>query len=153
MSLFGNFSLIKPRAKDSRENSLFLIIFQDISVSLLLSGWACAYFHIIPVSMVESLSASAFAFVFLQSIRLGFRLVKGIEGMGSGDPEILAGIAGWVGLLPILHITTGAALVASCLGLLSTILYGKQIMLKLPFLQFSCNSNIDISSVSLIVIL
>lgn len=113
-----------------------LIIFRDIAASMLFMGWIFSYTGLLPISFFESISASFFAFTFLQSIRLVFRWIKGIEGMGSGDPEVLAAIAAWIGLLPILHVTTGAALAASCFGLLSTILYGRQVMLKLPFCSF-----------------
>jgi leader peptidase (prepilin peptidase) / N-methyltransferase len=87
-----------------------LIIFRHISVGLLLFGGLFSYLRLIPVSFDESVLAAALSYTFLQTIRLTFRWVRGIEGMGSGDPEILAGIAAWVGVLPVLHITTGAAM-------------------------------------------
>lgn len=53
------------------------------------------------------------AFAALEILRRAFRMLRGEEGMGAGDPKLLAAIAAWTGPIPLPFIL----LTASALGL------------------------------------
>jgi leader peptidase (prepilin peptidase)/N-methyltransferase len=53
------------------------------------------------------------AYVFLQAARLAFRRARGFDGMGGGDPGVMAALGAWLGPLG----APWALAVASVLGL------------------------------------
>jgi len=55
---------------------------------------------------------------FLWLLAVGYRRLRGREGLGGGDPKLLAGIGAWVGLLQLPFVLIGAGL----LGLVSLLL-------------------------------
>lgn len=61
--------------------------------------------------------AALLGFAVLAALRLGYRLRTGREGMGGGDPKLLAGIGALLGVLPMPFILTGAALLGLALAL------------------------------------
>ncbi len=65
--------------------------------------------------IVARLSGAVAGFASLELVRVGFRLFRGKEGMGGGDPKLFAGIGAWLGweALPFV------LLLASLVGLLS----------------------------------
>ncbi|OSZ63237.1 hypothetical protein CAP39_14335 [Sphingomonas sp. IBVSS1] len=69
-------------------------------------------------SLWDRLFAALLGFAVLAALRLGWRLRTGREGMGGGDPKLMAGLGGLVGLLPLPFILTGAALLGLGLALL-----------------------------------
>lgn len=66
----------------------------------------------------ERALAALLGFGVLAALRLGYRLRTGREGMGGGDPKLLAGIGALLGVLPLPFILTGAALLGLALALL-----------------------------------
>lgn len=79
----------------------------------LLAGWA----GFGPALGDRAIGAAA-GFAALEAIRLGYRRLRGREGMGGGDPKLLAGIGAWVGALQLPFILLGAGL----LGLAAVLL-------------------------------
>ena len=68
--------------------------------------------------LAERAIGAAIGFAALEAIRLGYRRLRGREGMGGGDPKLLAGIGAWVGALQLPFILLGAGL----LGLVAVLL-------------------------------
>jgi leader peptidase (prepilin peptidase)/N-methyltransferase len=68
-------------------------------------------------SLWERAGAALLGFALLAVLRLLYRLRTGREGMGGGDPKLLAGIGALLGLLPLPFILTGAALLGLGLAL------------------------------------
>lgn len=67
--------------------------------------------------IVTRLLTAAGAFLLLAAIGLAYRRLRGREGLGSGDPKLLAAIGLWLGP----ELTVGALLVAALLGLAEAI--------------------------------
>jgi leader peptidase (prepilin peptidase)/N-methyltransferase len=63
-------------------------------------------------------AAALLGFGVLAALRLAYRWRTGREGMGGGDPKLLAGIGALLGVLPLPFILTGAALLGLALALL-----------------------------------
>jgi leader peptidase (prepilin peptidase)/N-methyltransferase len=61
--------------------------------------------------------AALLGFAVLAALRLAYRLRTGREGMGGGDPKLMAGIGALLGVLPLPFILTGAALLGLALAL------------------------------------
>lgn len=53
---------------------------------------------IAPPDLVGRAVGAACGFLLLTLVRLGYRRIRGVEGMGGGDPKLLAAIGAWVGL-------------------------------------------------------
>ena len=58
---------------------------------------------------------AAAGYAALQAVRLGYRALRRREGMGGGDPKLLAAIGAWLGWQPLPLVVLGAA----ALGLLT----------------------------------
>ncbi|MGL5839956.1 MAG: prepilin peptidase [Sphingorhabdus sp.] len=74
---------------------------------LLLGHWLAGF------ALVDRLIGAAIGFLALELLRLGFARLRGIEGMGKGDPKLLGAIGLWLGwpFLPAI------LLLASAIGL------------------------------------
>lgn len=73
------------------------------------------------LSVGDRLTGGLVGYAALQAIRLGFRQLRGVEGMGGGDPKLLGAIALWTGWqgLPVI------VMLASAIGLLQVLVQGK----------------------------
>jgi leader peptidase (prepilin peptidase)/N-methyltransferase len=71
----------------------------------LLAGWA----GFGPALADRAIGAAA-GFAVLEAIRLGYRRLRGREGMGGGDPKLLAAIGAWVGAFQLPFVLLGAGL-------------------------------------------
>lgn len=91
----------------------------------------------IPPELTDRLAGGAAGFLLLAAVRLGYRRLRGREGMGGGDPKLFGAIGLWLGwrLLPI--VLLGAALTGLGAALL-LLLSGRQLMAtsRLPFGPF-----------------
>lgn len=74
---------------------------------LMLGGWVS------DAPLLHRAAAMVGAFALLEITRRAFRMLRGKDGMGTGDPKLLAAIAAWVGPMPLPFIL----LAASALGL------------------------------------
>ncbi len=89
-----------------------------LTLAIALTGIATAYFGIAP-ALDERLIGGAAGFGALWAIGNGYRLVRGREGLGGGDPKLFGAIGLWIGwrLLPVI------LLLASVIGL-GVVLFG-----------------------------
>lgn len=83
-----------------------------LTLAIALAGLATAYLGIAP-ALEERLIGGVAGFGALWAIAAGYRLIRGREGMGGGDPKLFGAIGLWIGwrLLPIV------LLLASLVGL------------------------------------
>lgn len=74
----------------------------ELTVTLALVGLATGYLGIAP-ALDERLIGGAAGYGALWAIATGYRLVRGREGLGGGDPKLLGAIGLWIGwrMLPI----------------------------------------------------
>jgi leader peptidase (prepilin peptidase)/N-methyltransferase len=88
-----------------------------LTLPLILAGLAVAGLGIGP-SFEQRLIGGAVGFVALWAIGLGYRMLRGREGLGGGDPKLLAGLGAWLGWQQVPLILVGAGL----LGIASLLL-------------------------------
>lgn len=65
------------------------------------------------INLQSRLLGAGFGYAALQALRLGYRRLRGREGLGGGDPKLVAAIAAWLGAPAI----PAVLLAASMLGL------------------------------------
>ena len=70
-----------------------------------------------PAPLWSALGGGAIGFMLLWSVARGYRLVRGREGMGGGDPPLLGAIGLWLGPMGAI----GAVIGASLLGLVAAL--------------------------------
>ena len=80
-----------------------------LTLPLIPAGLAVAWLGLGP-SLEERAIGAAAGFIVLAAIALLYRRIRGREGMGGGDPILLAGIGAWVGALQLPSILVGAGL-------------------------------------------
>ena len=87
-----------------------------LTLPLILAGLAVAGLGIGP-SFEQRLIGGAVGFVALWAIGLGYRMLRGREGLGGGDPKLLAGLGAWLGWqqLPLILVGAGLLGIASLL--------------------------------------
>jgi leader peptidase (prepilin peptidase)/N-methyltransferase len=80
---------------------------------VLLRGWQAA--SLLPVW--TALAGGALGFVILWGVARGYRMLRGRDGMGDGDPPLLGAIGLWIGPMGVI----GAVIGASLLGLVAAL--------------------------------
>ena len=88
-----------------------------LTLPLIAAGLAVAALGIGP-GFEQRLIGAALGFIALWTIGLGYRALRGREGLGGGDPKLLAGLGAWLGWQQLPLILVGAGL----LGLASLLL-------------------------------
>jgi leader peptidase (prepilin peptidase) / N-methyltransferase len=86
---------------------------QRLTVLLALSGIAALF--ITRGDVAASLIGGAAGFLGLEAVRLGYRALRGREGMGGGDPLLLGGIGLWMGWQALPFVVIVASLVGFAL--------------------------------------
>lgn len=64
-----------------------------------------------PETIIDRLIGCAVGFLALEGIRRGYRSLRNRDGMGAGDPKMLAAIAAWTGWQPLPFILLGASVI------------------------------------------
>jgi len=64
----------------------------------------------LPPELIDRLAGGAVGFVLLAAVRVGYRLLRGREGMGGGDPKLFGAIGLWLGWRILPMVLLGAAL-------------------------------------------
>lgn len=68
--------------------------------------------------LVERLAGAVLGWAVLAAMALAYRRLRGREGLGGGDPKLLAGIGAWVGAFQLPIILLGAGLLGLAAALL-----------------------------------
>ena len=81
-----------------------------LTLPLIPAGLAGAWVGFGP-GLEERLFGAAAGYLLLELIRLGYRLARGREGLGGGDPKMLAAIGAWLGWASLPFVLLGAGLI------------------------------------------
>ncbi len=120
-----------------RTDSEFLLISRYMTSGMLATGLVASMFGYLPLSFIESLTGAVLGFTILWLVSKGFYLYKGQDGMGEGDPELLAAIGSFLGPWGVLITLTIGSIAGSVVGV-ALLMAGKgsRETLKLPFGAF-----------------
>lgn len=80
-----------------------------LTLPLVPAGLAVALVGVGP-DFRERLIGAAAGYVALAAIAVGYRLLRGREGLGGGDPKLLAGLGAWLGWQQLPFVLLGAGL-------------------------------------------
>jgi leader peptidase (prepilin peptidase)/N-methyltransferase len=80
-----------------------------LTLPLGLNGLLVAWVGISP-PLMDRLIGAAVGFAILALIALGYRALRGKEGLGGGDPKLFAALGAWLGWQPLPFVMLGAGL-------------------------------------------
>ena len=86
-----------------------------LTLPLVLAGLAATSW-LEPDLTTDHALAAALGFGFTQALAIGYRRVRGREGIGAGDGKLMAAIGAWTGIEPLPWVVMGAALVGLLLA-------------------------------------
>jgi leader peptidase (prepilin peptidase)/N-methyltransferase len=81
-----------------------------LTLPLAAAGLAVAWVGVGP-GLEERLFGAAAGYLALELLRAGYRLLRGREGLGGGDPKMLAAIGAWLGWPSLPFVLLGAGLI------------------------------------------
>lgn len=93
-----------------------LILPDVLTLPLLLAGLAAAQW-LDPDAVADHAVAAAAAYIALRGIELGYRRLRGRDGLGAGDAKLLAAIGAWTGLAGLSPTLLTAALAGLAVAL------------------------------------
>lgn len=87
-----------------------------LTLPLIVAGLAAAWVPVGPLLADRAIGAAA-GFSVLAAIGLAYRMLRGREGLGGGDPKLLAALGAWLGwqLLPLVLVGAGLVGIAALL--------------------------------------
>jgi len=90
-----------------------------LTLPLILLGLAAAWAGFGP-PLAERLWGAGIGWASLEAIRLAYRLARGTDGMGGGDPKLFAAAGAWVGAwnLPVILLSAGLLGIAAVLAMM-----------------------------------
>lgn len=113
----------------------YMLISRFASLYLVPIAIIGSYYHYLPITPVESIACSTLSALFLLTINKIFYMMKGHDGLGQGDIELIACIGAWIGFLG----TWFTILVGSTIGTLGGcvyIIYTRNQIKMIPFGPF-----------------
>jgi leader peptidase (prepilin peptidase) / N-methyltransferase len=87
-----------------------------LTLPLLLAGLAVTYW-LDPAAAGEHAAAAALGYLALRGLAVGYRALRGREGLGAGDAKLLAAAGAWVGVGALPHVVLGGAIFGLLLAL------------------------------------
>lgn len=100
-------------------------------------GLLCAFVNILPISFIESFVGAIFGYFLLWSIAYIYQLIRKVDGLGNGDPELLALIGSFCGISGCLTILFIASILGSLYGItVCSIKQNYTLSAKFPFGPF-----------------
>jgi leader peptidase (prepilin peptidase)/N-methyltransferase len=110
-----------------------LLLPDDLTLSLLWLALLADAFGLGLVPLYDGVVGAAAGYLVFWLLATGFRLLRGIEGMGGGDFKLLAALGacfGWGALLPIVLLSAG---VGSVVGIALMVTKRATLLSRLPF--------------------
>lgn len=80
-------------------------------------GWKCWQIGTL-APLWTGLAGGALGFAMLWSVARGYKMLRGRDGMGGGDPPMLAAIGIWIGPMGVIGTVIGASLIGLAAALL-----------------------------------
>ncbi len=99
-----------------------------LTLPLIPAGLAVALAGLGPDWRERAIGAAA-GYLVLGAVALGYRMLRGREGLGGGDPKLLAGLGAWLGWQQLPFVLLGAGLLGLTAVLLRA-LRGEQVRAK-----------------------
>ena len=109
-----------------------MLISRFVSIYLVPVGIACAWANLTPICPLESFLAAIFGYGFFWIANQIFYKIKGHDGLGQGDLELIAFIGSSIGLLGCWFTILFSSLVGTTLGCLY-LLWARKPIHGLPF--------------------
>jgi leader peptidase (prepilin peptidase)/N-methyltransferase len=94
-----------------------LVISRFTSLFLTPIGWLCAFYGVIPVSIVASITGSIFGYGLLYITAYIFSRIMKKQGLGQGDMDLLACIGAFTGIIGAWFSLLIGSLAGSVIGL------------------------------------
>ena len=125
-------------------SALWITVFTDLeemlisrfaSLYLIPFGILANYYNLLTTNATESIIACCSTMIILALINMTFRIIKGHNGLGQGDIELLGCIAAWLGFIG----TWFTLLIGSTVGVISCLCYmawTKEKVVMVPFGPF-----------------
>ncbi len=104
-----------------------------LTLPLVLMGLAATWV-LEPAALVDHAAAAVAGYLVFRALEIGYRRLRGRDGLGQGDAKLLAAAGAWVGLAGLPFVILGGALAGLCVALLMH-LRGEQVgaTTALPF--------------------
>ncbi len=112
-----------------------MLISRFVTLYLVPFGVLANYYELLPATLLESLFASIFVGSSLITINCIFKKIKGYDGLGQGDIDLMFCIAAWLGFIGAWF----TILIGSTIGVISCLLYillNKKTISLIPFGPF-----------------
>lgn len=130
--IFGSGLLVSMRT--DLEHFLILTI---VSLGLMPLGLGAAFFNLIPLALYDSIIGLAVGFGFFALIRALFFYLRGVEGLGWGDVELLGSIGAFTGPFGVWMTVMIASLLGLVYGVVRMLTQGSyNHALRIPFALF-----------------
>jgi leader peptidase (prepilin peptidase)/N-methyltransferase len=113
-----------------------LLISRFATLFLIPLGIGFAFFNLLPINVLESVTAACIGYVFLYAIAKTFYYVTGKQGIGEGDFELLAFIGSFTGFLGLWATLLVSSIMGTFFGLLYMLVTGSDRSLKIPYGPF-----------------
>ena len=81
-----------------------LLLPDVLTLPLMSAGVGCAYLGWIGLDWVESVLAAALGYLMLRVTAWVFERMRGVAGMGGGDPKLMSALGAWLGLQPLVWV-------------------------------------------------
>jgi len=111
-----------------------MLISRVVTLYALPLGWLCSWLGWLPISIVESLFGSLVGYAMLWIVSRSYFLIKGQEGMGEGDLELLAFIGSFTGPLGCWAAVLIGSITGTLAGIIQIMRQGKSE--RIPFGPF-----------------
>jgi len=118
----------------------FMLISRFVSLYLIPIAIAATVFKLLPITPVESISCCLLSAIFLLTVNKIFSMLKGHDGLGQGDIELIACIGSWIGFLGTWFTILVGSVVGTLCGCIYIIITRSQIKVIPfgPFLASAC---------------
>ena len=117
---------------------LFLKILPDqLTILLMLAGLLGSASEVLWLSVESSIAGMLVGYFSFEVLRIGFRSIRGYEGLGQGDSKLMMALGVWLGPFAIPYIAGGAAIVGLLVvGILAIGGTKTSLRMELPFGPF-----------------
>ncbi len=113
-----------------------MLISRFVTLVLAPVGWLLSWLGYLPITLEESLIGTLAGYGFLYLISHGFTWIKGKDGMGQGDVELLAFIGSFIGATGCWISMLVGSLTGSLIGLSYLVMTKQSSSVKIPFGPF-----------------
>lgn len=113
-----------------------MVIPRMVSIILLPLGLLNAMLGILPISLMMSLAGCLFGYGFLWGLNKVYMYLRGVQGIGEGDMDVLSVIGAFLGPIGLLEALNFASLSGIIVGLLYLIMTKQGGQTRIPFAPF-----------------